>query len=114
MLRSCLKLGITTSLECNHQAQKLSDTTERLEVQSRPFSMRRIMILVRKFGMLTVKSRSDKVSITGHIYWNCICDCGAESRSRIVAENGASAGARRPKIATKTVRVDRSSVRFGS
>ena len=72
----------------------------------------------QKFGMLTVKSRSDKVSVTGHIYWNCICDCGAEKAIRgssLRTGHEKSCGCQKTEkiAATKTVRVDRSGVRFG-
>ncbi|WP_348622559.1 hypothetical protein [Paenibacillus polymyxa] len=40
--------------------------------------MHRIDLTNRKFGMLTVISKSDKKmpSNKGKTYWNCVCDCG--------------------------------------
>lgn len=36
----------------------------------------------QKFGLLTVLSQVEKRGSTGHIYWNCICDCGKEKAIR--------------------------------
>lgn len=33
-------------------------------------------MLNKKFGKLTVKSRSEKKGSNGEVYWICECDCG--------------------------------------
>ena len=57
----------------------------------------------RRFGRLTVVSKVSE-RISGHVYWECVCDCGATRR--IIAQalrRGAtvSCGCRKKELATR-------------
>lgn len=53
-----LRTGHTTTCGCSWREKKAEDLSG------------------KTFGKLTVIKRSDKINLTKHVYWDCVCECG--------------------------------------